>query len=259
MPAWGWVSVAYGMGMAVLAATGYPRRRTGAVVASILYSLAAAGIALIDVVPAQVILPAAMTLVGYWLSGLFIGAPQPGLERWLLETDQTLFERLRIDQHLKAAPGGVLEAIEFTYSTVYLVVIVGAVVMAPLGRDAVLFYWAVVVPAELVCCAALPFLRCRPPRSLEPPGVIARRNPAMRRLNDLVVSRGSIHVNTIPSAHVAAALAAGLAVMSWQAAAGMVLIVCAVLIAFAAILGRYHFAVDCLLGAGVALAIWLVM
>jgi membrane-associated phospholipid phosphatase len=66
-------------------------------------------------------------------------------------------------------------------------------------------------------------------------------------------------VNTIPSAHVAAALGAGLAMASWRPFAGATVIVFAILIAVAAALGRYHYAVDCLLGAVVALLIWLAM
>lgn len=259
MPAWGWIGVAYGVGMGMVAATGHPRRRAPALVASALYALAAAGLAMVDDLRAQVILPGAMTLIGYWLSGLFVGSPQPRLERWLLESDRRLFERLQIDRLLEGAGRWLIDVIEFIYGTVYLVVMIGAFAMAPLGRDAVLYYWAVVLPAELVCCAALPFFRCRPPRSLEPDGVIARRNPMMRRLNTVIVNRGSIQVNTFPSAHVAAALAAGLAVASWQPAAGAVLITLAALIGVAATLGRYHYAVDCLLGAGVAVAIWLLM
>jgi hypothetical protein len=258
MPLWGSIAVAYAAVMAGVAAAGYARRRTPAIIASILYGLTSAGLSLIDDLLAQVLVPGAMTLAGYWLSGMFIGPPQPRLEQWLLASDRRLFERFHVDRVLAAVPRWVLEVIEFTYSTVYLVVMIGALLMAPLGRDAVLYYWAVVLPAELVCCAALPVLRCRPPRSLERAGVIARRNPAMRRLNDLIVNRGSIQVNTIPSAHVAAALASGLAVFSWQPVPGAALIVAAVLIGVAATVGRYHYAVDCLIGAVVALTIWLV-
>ena len=86
--------------------------------------------------------------------------------------------------------------------------------------------------------------------------MIARRAPVMRRVNDAIVGHGSIQVNTIPSGHVAGAVAAGLAVLSWLPVAGVVLLVIATLIAVAATLGRYHYAVDCVLGAGVALVVW---
>jgi len=120
----------------------------------------------------------------------------------------------------------------------------------------VINYWDVVLPAELICYAAVPFLRSRPPRVLEPVGVIALRNPAMRRVNDAIVERGSIQVNTIPSGHVAGAVAAGLAVMTSLPAVGAALLVSGAVIAIAATACRYHYAVDCLLGAAVALAVW---
>jgi len=81
----------------------------------------------------------------------------------------------------------------------------------------------------------------------------------MRRLNDRIVSTGSIQVNTIPSGHVAAALAAGLAAWSSSPAIGAPIIACAVLIAVAATVGRYHYAVDCLLGALVAIGVWILL
>jgi hypothetical protein len=251
--------VAYGISMAGLATVGYARRGSLAVIASAGYAMASAALSRIDAVAAQVVVPGALTLAGYWLSGLFIGVPQPDLERRLLASDRRLFAVLHIDAVLTAAPRWVLEVFEFIYSTVYLVVMIGALLMAPLGRDALVSYWSLVVPAELVCCAALPFLRSRPPRTLEGPGVIATRAPVMRRLNDQIVNRGSIQVNTIPSAHVASALAAGLAVAAWRPAAGVGLIVMAALIGVAATVGRYHYAIDCLLGAGVAVVIWLLV
>jgi len=256
MAEWGWSAVVYGVYLAALACAGRARRLTSAAVLAVAYGLGAAGAATVEGIVAQVVLPAAFTLGAYWLSGLFVGTPQRGLERWLLGSDETLFSRLSIDRRLAVAPRWVLETLEFAYATVYLVVMVGAIAMASLGREAVLYYWAVVLPAELMCYAALPFLRSRPPRSLETPGAIARRAPAMRRLNDAIVGHGSIQVNTIPSGHVAGAVAAGLAVLSWWPAIGGVLLVAAAMIAVAATVGRYHYAVDCVLGAGVALVVW---
>jgi hypothetical protein len=258
MPIWGWIAAAYAVVMTTLAVVGYAKRRYQAIVTSILYGFASVNFALIESTTAQLILPAGMTLAGYWMSGLFIGPPQRWLESRLLESDHRLFSRLDINRVLEALPVWLLEASEFIYSTVYLVVMAGALLLAPLGQDALLHYWSVVLPSELICCAALPFLRSRPPRSLEEPGVIARRAPEMRRLNDVIVKRGSIQVNTIPSAHVASALAAGLAVGSWLPGAGAALVIMAILIATAAIVGRYHYAVDCLLGAAVAGGVWMI-
>jgi len=256
MAAWGWSAVLYAGYLVGLGCVGRTRRRGRAVTASAAYGIAAAAAATLDNVTAQVVLPGACTLGGYWLSGLFAGTPQQWLEQWLLQSDRALFRRLSIDRLLAAAPLWSLEVLEFSYSTVYLVVVAGAVAMALIGREAILYFWAVVLPAELICYAALSFLRSRPPRSLEPTGVIASRAPIMRRVNDAIIGRGSIQVNTIPSGHVAGATAAGLAVMSWLPAEGAVLLVSAGLIAAAATVGRYHYAIDCVLGAGVALAVW---
>jgi membrane-associated phospholipid phosphatase len=63
-----------------------------------------------------------------------------------------------------------------------------------------------------------------------------------------------VQANTIPSGHVAGAVAAGLAVISVSATAGWVLLGLALMIAVSAVVGRYHYAVDCVLGALVAVA-----
>src|SRR3954463_9437877 len=259
MAAWGWIGVAYGAFMAALAVAGRARRGALATGAAVTFAVASALASMVAAPAAQVILPGAIALAGYWLCGWFIGAPQSWLERRLLDSDAWLFRRLRIDPALTAAPLVVLEFIELAYATVYVVVMAGSVAMALQGSDAVRYYWTVVLPSGFICYAALPFLRSRPPRSLETPGVIARRAPVMRRLNDRIVSRGSIQVNTIPSGHVAVALAAGLATWAWWPLVGAVLGAWALLIAVAATLGRYHYAIDCLLGAVVAIAVWMVV
>ena len=145
-----------------------------------------------------------------------------------------------------------LEALEAAYTADYVVVGVGALVAAAHGARVVAGYWTIVLAAELACYAALPFLRSRPPRTLEPPGVIERRAPRVRRLNISILDRASVQANTIPSGHVAGAVAASLAVMSISATAGWVLLGVAVAITVSAIAGRYHYSADCVLGAVVA-------
>src|SRR3954462_11809887 len=233
MAGWGWIGVAYGAFMAALAVAGRARPWALATGAAVAVAVASALASMVGAPAAQAILPSAIALAGYWLCGLFIGAPQAWLERRLLDSDAWLFRRLRIDPALTTAPPVVLEFLELAYATVYLVVMAGSVAMALRGSDAVRYYWTVVLPAGFIFYAALPFLRSRPPRSLETPGVLARRALVMRHLNDRIVSRGSIQVNTIPSGHVATAVAAGLAAWSWWPPVGAVLIVCALLIAIA--------------------------
>src|SRR5689334_8151846 len=138
MAAWGWSAVAYALFLTGLAAAGRTPRRGVALAASLGYGLAAAVASTLDHIVAQVVLPGACTLGGYWLSALFVGPPQPALERWLLASDRRLFERLSIDRALASVPAWALEVLEFGYSAVYLVIAAGAIAMASMGRDAVL-------------------------------------------------------------------------------------------------------------------------
>jgi membrane-associated phospholipid phosphatase len=80
----------------------------------------------------------------------------------------------------------------------------------------------------------------------------------VRRWNQLIARRASIQASTIPSGHAAGAMAASLIVMSVAPAIGMVFLLLAVSIAVASVLGRYHYAVDSLLGILVAFAAWLI-
>lgn len=254
--AWGWVAAAYAAYMATLAGAGFARHRALAVLAAVALGVAAAAASTVDSRPAQVVFPGAVALAGYWLSGLFAGVPQAWLEARLLDADRRLFEWLRIDRTIAGAPRLLLEALELAYATVYVVVLVGSIAMARRGVEPVRHYWAIVLAAGFVCYAALPFVRSRPPRSLEPPGALARRAPVMRRFNERIVRTGSIQVNTIPSGHVAAALAASLAAWSSSPVIAGSILACAVLIAVAATAGRYHYAFDCVLGAVVAIVVW---
>jgi hypothetical protein len=137
---------------------------------------------------------------------------------------------------------------------VHVVVAAGAVIAALNGIEAVARYWAIVLGAELACYAPLPYFRSRPPRAVEAPGVLAQRAPRLRRLNGAILDHTSVQVNTIPSGHVAGALAATLATFAVNEVAGLVLMAGAAMITAAAVLGRYHYVIDCALGVGVAVA-----
>ena len=260
MAPWGLVAGGYGVALA-LTAIGLRgvARRPIACVASAAYALLGLGAATVDAVWVHLLVPGALLLVGYWLSGFFFGTPQPWLERWLLASDRWAFARLRLDRALGAAPRWVLELLEASYTADYIVVGGGALLLLPHGAGALERYWSVVLAAELTCYAALPFLRSRPPRALEPPGVIARRAPVLRALNTAILDRASVQANTLPSGHVAGALAAALAVMPFNASAGWVFVVMTLLIAISATVGRYHYAIDCVLGGVVAVIAWALM
>ncbi|HYU78198.1 MAG TPA: phosphatase PAP2 family protein [Vicinamibacterales bacterium] len=256
MAPWGWIAGGYGL---LLTITGFRlrgvARRPVVIVACASFALVAAGAATLSSFWVHLFAPGAFLLGGYWLSGLLFTAPQQALEDRLLQSDRQLFDRLRLDRLLERAPRWMLEALEAVYTSDYLVVGAGAIIAATHGAAAIVRYWTIVLAAELACYAALPFLRSRPPRSLEPRVTLALRGLVMRRFNATILDRASVQANTIPSGHVAGALAAALAVLPLNPAAGSVFLVLSLLIAVSATVGRYHYAVDCVLGAFVAVVV----
>jgi hypothetical protein len=203
-----------------------------------------------------VVIPSLAVLGTYRVSGAFFVRPSPHLERRLLASDDRLLHRSGLLRAYARAPRIVAEIFELFYLLVYLVVPAGATVLLVGGSiDALDSYWLTVFVAEVGCYAALPWLQSRPPRVLEPERS-AHEGP-IRRLNLWLLRHGSIQVNTLPSAHAAGALAVGLAVSTAMPAAGLGFSVVAIGITLATVFGRYHYAIDSILGVGVAIAAWL--
>ena len=260
MAAWGVVAGVYGLVLAA-AAIGLPiARRHVAAAACLAYSLSAFGAGtLVSWFWIQLVVPGALLLGGYWLSGFFYRAPQPWLERFLIDSDARVINAFQINTALRRAPLWVLEVLEASYAADYVVVGAGAIIAAFAGLGPVTDYWTLVLAAELACYAAMPWLRSRPPRALEGPGVVTERAPRLRRLNVAILDRASVQANTLPSGHVAGAVAAALAVWPVDATAGAALLILAVLIAIAAAVCRYHYMVDCVTGAAVAVVAWIIV
>ena len=196
-------------------------------------------------------LPAAFLLVVYWQVGEFFSGPNVALQDWLLRSDRSFFEAVFRG---RPEPGVVLSSyLEFNYLLCYPVVPAGLAVLYLAGKADADAYWTVVLVPTYLSDLTVAFLPVLPPRAVEQEPPV--RNPAtpLRRLNLWVLRHGSIQVNTFPSAHVASTLATALAVLAQWPAAGIVFLVIAVSIAAAVVLGRYHYALDALLAAALAL------
>ena len=205
-------------------------------------------------------MPAAQILFAYWLSGAFAGPPMPGAEAWLTRWDRLLFDDWRLGVLIARAPRVILELLEAAYLSVYAVVPLGfAIVWFGAPDLDVRRYWTVVVAAEVICYAMLPWIRTRPPRALGDHPVIDSRRVTLRRVNLRVLHRGSIQMNTVPSGHAAGSLATALMVVEYLPGAGVALIALALAIMTGSIAGRYHYAIDSVLGALVALVVWMVV
>ena len=119
-------------------------------------------------------------------------------------------------------------------------------------------FWAVVLPPTYLCYGLVPLLPTLPPRMLAGEGSLSSSPAKLRALNLWVLRHASIQANTFPSAHVAASVAVALELL-WRAPwAGAGYLWVAISIAVEAVAGRYHYAADALLGAGLALTGFLV-
>jgi hypothetical protein len=203
--------------------------------------------------------PLLALLAGYRLSGLFFVAPMASAERTLLAIDRRVFATVR----WQARPSVFLGALELAYLLVYAMLPLGALALVRSGAAEDLpTYWAVVLGACYASYAMLPWIQTRPPRAIEVP-VPAEGRPVgeqtlgLRRLNLAILRSTSNQVNTVPSGHVAAAVAAALMVLSCAPRFGPAFVTLACAITLAAVAGRYHYTVDALAGAAVALVSWL--
>ncbi|MGH9312868.1 MAG: phosphatase PAP2 family protein [Vicinamibacterales bacterium] len=199
------------------------------------------------------ILPAAVYLLGgYYLSGLFYVAPMPRIERRLVALDR------RLDAAAWSArlPTGVLEFLELSYLAVYAMVGLGPLVAyAAAGAAEVERFWIIVLTADYICFACMPWAQTRTPRALEgnPPASRSR----VRRLNLAVLGRFSHERNTFPSGHAAEALAVVLALAHISPSVSLALAPLALAVGAGSVAGRYHFAADAIAGYLVALVVWL--
>ncbi len=201
--------------------------------------------------------PALYLLQAYWLCGLFFTHPMRAVEDRLLQLDQRLFALTRLAPLVRRAPRALLELLELAYLCAYpfIPATLGLLYAAGLRAQADRF-WVAVLVASFGCYGILPWLHTRPPRSIEPAGPIDQRSLALRRLNMAVLDRVSVQVNTLPSGHAATALAAALVVGELLPGLLPVLVAGALAIALATVIGRYHYAVDTLLGLPVGIAGW---
>ncbi len=202
-------------------------------------------------------LPCLFILIAYWQAGEFFQKPNQRLQARLLDFDVRLFARLRFPWRGAGRDSLVADYFEIAYLFCYPLIPLGVAVLYLFGLSGQSDeYWAVVLPSAYLCYGLLPFAQTLPPRMLE-----EERAPAgswIRNLNLNVLHHGSIQVNTFPSAHVSAATGASLALFPLLPVAGAIFLWAAFSIAVGAVAGRYHYAADALLGAAVALGVFLV-
>ena len=202
-------------------------------------------------------IPAVYLLQGYWLCGLFFQRPMTVVEQRLIEIDHNLFRAFKVTKLLMRGPRVVLEYFEFTYLLAYPFVPVSFALALWLGgRLEVDSFWTSVLLAGYGAYGVLPWIQTRPPRAFERAGPLEGRGLFFRRLNTLVLRHASVQVNTFPSGHASVVVAAALAVATVDRGMGLICGGGAASITLATVLGRYHYAVDSIIGVILGLLAW---
>jgi membrane-associated phospholipid phosphatase len=250
-----WVVVAYAGYLLVVSmvapSTTSGRRRVG--IESALTAVTAIAVAeLWPTTPPHVVAavrnwaPLVYVLALYWIPAHLTRALDEKAQQRLAAIDHVWAAGL-IDIAARA-PRWVVEVLELAYLLCYPLLPAGFLVVAlSTGDDrAVNAYWTSVTLAAALSYGWLPWIRTYPPRHTERaiPGPLS----AIRRLNDLVLHRASVQLNTFPSGHAATATAAALAVAVDVPPAGVLFLPVVVLIGLACVVRRYHFLADVVVG-----------
>jgi membrane-associated phospholipid phosphatase len=195
-------------------------------------------------------------LVPYWQTGRFFTEPNIEIQNWLGELDRRWLDRLaptvsRLNPSLRLS-------MEFAYLSCYPLVPFGLAVLYMAGlRSVASVYWFVILASTYICYAVTLFVPALPPRSVAGEQVILAMPNKGRVLNHWILNRGSIQAISFPSAHVASTFAASLVLLRFVPVAGVIFLAVSVWIAVAAVVDRYHYALDVLLGVAMALAVFL--
>jgi hypothetical protein len=197
--------------------------------------------------------PGVLLLAGYWLPGALFRWPNLQAESRLLALDRRVFRTAPGDVPFREIAPYVRGYLELAYLFCYSLVPLALALIYrgsnPTRAGDVDSFWSTVLVSVFICYGLLPWIPTRPPRALEP----ALPLRGIRRLNSLVLRHASVQVNTFPSGHVAAAVAATIEVARHSAWGGAAVGVVAASIAAAAVVGRYHYLADVVLGGIVAL------
>jgi membrane-associated phospholipid phosphatase len=202
-------------------------------------------------------LPCLLMLIVYWQAGRFFGKPHEKFQGWLVEFDRRWLGAFldRWTHRWNTTWAGTY--FELAYLLCYALIPCGVAVLYWTDhRSAVDQYWATVLPASYLCYLLVPFAQTLPPRLLPGSGCAPyAKSYTFRAMNLYILRHASIHLNTFPSAHVAATIGASLVLMRWVPVVGVLFLLISLSIAAGAVLGRYHYALDVILGAMLPLCI----
>ena len=202
-------------------------------------------------------LPLGLVFVIRWEIGWLALGPQAcGMEQYWVGLDRLLL-RSGAKASIEACGSLLPSILEISYTSVQILAPFSVAMLYLYGRrhrvDRFLFIFVVAV---LLCYTQLPLWPSESPRTLFPGEDLPAFDNSFRRFNLWILSNCGIHVNVFPSAHVAAALSCAfgmLRVLPERKWVSRVLLLAALLIAVAAVYGRYNYLVDVVAGATMAI------
>ena len=198
-------------------------------------------------------LPMAFIGLGYFLSGQLFNAPMTGLEAWLIGVDRRWFGDPT--ERFAGWPAWLVGYLDIVYTLTFLLLPAGGLAVMSLGRPELLErYWAVLVAAEFGSFVTLAVIQTRPPWALERAAHVSADR--VHALSAYFVQHGTIRANTFPSGHTAGTLAIALVLLGAWPMMGGVFLALSLSVAVACVVGRYHYAVDVILGAALAVTVW---
>jgi mono/diheme cytochrome c family protein len=248
----------FGLLAALSPLTGAFRRWPGVAAATAIFAGAIVALSRVTGVEARLWLGHLYLVGGYWLPALLVTRPPHRFEAWLLSTESAWRTSriarapgartfmVRVQPLAELAYLGCYPIVPAAFLTVYLNGSIGDV-----DR-----FWTSALAAGYVCYISLPWLVSRPPRALEGAAINAS---GVRRFNLHILGRLSHGWNTFPSGHVAVAFAAAMSVMMTAPRAGVGFLCLAVGILIGSVTGRYHYALDAVIGAVVGVTIPLML
>ena len=198
-------------------------------------------------------LPSLLMLVVYWQAGRFCTSPNRILQNWLEDFDRRRIGLLLRRWERSWSATWIGAYFELAYLFCYALIPLGVAALYLVHLRAMIdTYWATILTATYPCYLLVPFVPTVPPRLSQPQPNSRSKTHAV---NLFILRHASIQLNTFPSAHVASTFAGSLVLLRALPLAGDVFLAISLSIAIGAVLGRYHYLPDVVLGALLPLAV----
>ncbi len=197
--------------------------------------------------------PSILILLVYWQSGCFDKRVNSDFQNWLDRLDQRWIGPLLSRWERDWQRSWVGSYLELAYLLCSPLVMLGIAVLyfAHLGSQTDT-YWTVVLTSAYLCYLMIPFIATLPPRLVH---VSSFPRSKLQSLNYTILRHSGIQLNTFPSAHVAVGFAVSMVLLKAVPVAGVVFLIVSISIAAGAVLGRYHYLADVLVGAALSLIV----